>query len=1157
VRSVSVVINTYNRAASLRVVLTALEQLDYERFEVVVVNGPSTDDTETVLNEYADRIKSGTCANRNLSESRNIGIALAAGDIVAFIDDDAYPDPAWLNSIVDAFDDEECAGAGGPVYDYTGARLQARYSQASVFGAPWVSPESGINDADLYQFPGSTHFTYTIGTNAAFRRDRLLEIGGFDEEFEYYLDETDVCRRLLDRGYIIRALNDGYVYHKFLPSAVRTSDRAIKDRYAVLKNTAYFALHHGLAAASFAEVCISLSGFLQHHRTDYRCNVDNGLLSQDDFEQFESDIPRAFDAAFAAYGSGTIRTRPTEWFAEHFEPFHLFNREPRARRLHICLMSQEYPPETVHGIGRVIFTLACGLARAGHVVRVLTRGASHDRVDFENGVWVHRIVPRSHDLPDDVDAPQYIWDYSATMLDELKRIESVRRIDVVQAPNWDAEGIAPLRGGEFPLVIGLYTPIATVASMEPMIIREVADGNPVIQQLIDLDKFIYEKAQNVLAASPGVVHEIEDQYQVSFIGKNLGYVPHGLDDVGPQELPASNGDACNLLFVGRLEARKGIDLLLAVMPDLVARHSALSLTVIGDDRVPGPGGRTFRAAFEDSIAGALLKGSVQFLGQVDDAELRRRYLECDILVAPSRFESFGLILVEAMMFGKPVIGCDVGGMRRIVEAGRNGILVPPGDRQALEAAIDELAGDAASRADYGKCSREIFEARYSSDRMAAQIVDYYLSVIDAPLGGDDGLAESDVSPSGEQGLHVSLRCPDCRSQVQVIPAVITVTGRLKTGQVLCRSCQDVAAAVDQFRYDWGTTASPLQAQPPSPRVVADLGERRLPKPEDEVNCLGTWRRSDAVLIADGRSDDQITYEGVFSDALIRILKHPWGGIIEFYLDGDLVLSFDSYMAGGSQVVPVTVANDLDLAKHVIMIRGTGTANRESESTQVAVEEIVAFGPITSSHGFEPAAPINRGNPYSAVIGRYLDEMSPDDWILECGGGDRRRCNPRHINFEYLDFEFADMAGDMHSLPFADNTFSLVLSQAVFEHVRDPFLAARELIRVTKPGGLILTEVAFLQPLHAVPYHYFNMTQWGVEELFADCDIVESNWFGGLGKTVEWMLQTTGVEAKVGRDRVDDIVSQIKALDPMISHEEIRPIASGVYVVARKELANPQ
>ncbi|MEZ5417967.1 MAG: glycosyltransferase family 2 protein [Vicinamibacterales bacterium] len=94
--SASIVVNTFNRARALERLLPSLERLD-TACEVVVVNGPSTDDTEEVLARFAGRIKVARCPEPNLSRSRNIGIAAAAGDVVVFIDDDALPaDTAWL-----------------------------------------------------------------------------------------------------------------------------------------------------------------------------------------------------------------------------------------------------------------------------------------------------------------------------------------------------------------------------------------------------------------------------------------------------------------------------------------------------------------------------------------------------------------------------------------------------------------------------------------------------------------------------------------------------------------------------------------------------------------------------------------------------------------------------------------------------------------------------------------------------------------------------------------------------------------------------------------------------------------------------------------------------------------------------------------------------
>ena len=102
--------------------------------EVVVVNGPSTDDTQDVLAEFGAQIKAIRNPLANLSVSRNLGIRAAAGDIVAFIDDDALPESNWLEQALSSFDDPEVGAVGGIVLDHTGMQLQYRFSTANRLG---------------------------------------------------------------------------------------------------------------------------------------------------------------------------------------------------------------------------------------------------------------------------------------------------------------------------------------------------------------------------------------------------------------------------------------------------------------------------------------------------------------------------------------------------------------------------------------------------------------------------------------------------------------------------------------------------------------------------------------------------------------------------------------------------------------------------------------------------------------------------------------------------------------------------------------------------------------------------------------------------------------------------------------------------------------
>jgi len=240
--AVSIVINTLDRADWLRRLLPALDGVDYPAFEVIVVNGPSRDDTAVLLEGLRGRIKAHRCATANLSRSRNIGIAAAAGDVVAFIDDDALPaEPRWLRHLVAPLLEDATLGAvGGPVLrgDEESWEFQGRLaSDYGLFHEPLEAAVLG-RVVDDHRW---VH--YTQGNNCAFRRDALVAIGGFDETFTYYLDEVDVCLRLARSGRPIGLAPRAIVRHYSAPAAHRKSwhDRnwdvmARSDAYYCLKN---------------------------------------------------------------------------------------------------------------------------------------------------------------------------------------------------------------------------------------------------------------------------------------------------------------------------------------------------------------------------------------------------------------------------------------------------------------------------------------------------------------------------------------------------------------------------------------------------------------------------------------------------------------------------------------------------------------------------------------------------------------------------------------------------------------------------------------------------------------------------------------------------------------------------------------------------------
>jgi len=134
-KTLSVVINTCNRADSLDKTIQSLFQQASANLEIIAVNGPSIDHTDKILQKYCETIKIRQCSEFNLSISRNIGIAASAGDVIAFIDDDAFPEPYWAQRLLNAYVDEDVGGAGGFVFDQTGVDYQTKYILCDRFGS--------------------------------------------------------------------------------------------------------------------------------------------------------------------------------------------------------------------------------------------------------------------------------------------------------------------------------------------------------------------------------------------------------------------------------------------------------------------------------------------------------------------------------------------------------------------------------------------------------------------------------------------------------------------------------------------------------------------------------------------------------------------------------------------------------------------------------------------------------------------------------------------------------------------------------------------------------------------------------------------------------------------------------------------------------------
>lgn len=196
--SVSVLVCSYNGSNTIGECCQALQQLNYPNYEVIVVDDGSTDGTGEIAESYGFHVI--RTPNHGLSHARNIAAEAAQGDIVAYTDDDTRPDPNWLRYLAATFQSTDFAAVGGPNI-----------------------PPLGLDDVStaIGQSPGGpihvlitdTSAEHIPGCNMAFRREKLLELGGFDTQFRIAGDDVDLCWRILQRGWQIGFSPAAMVWH--------------------------------------------------------------------------------------------------------------------------------------------------------------------------------------------------------------------------------------------------------------------------------------------------------------------------------------------------------------------------------------------------------------------------------------------------------------------------------------------------------------------------------------------------------------------------------------------------------------------------------------------------------------------------------------------------------------------------------------------------------------------------------------------------------------------------------------------------------------------------------------------------------------------------------------------------------------------------------
>lgn len=360
--------------------------------------------------------------------------------------------------------------------------------------------------------------------------------------------------------------------------------------------------------------------------------------------------------------------------------------------MHICLVSEEYPPETGWG-GIAVYSrhAALGHVANGHRVDVITRTWGPRTCEDDSGVRVHR-VPLAEPtwrggtvaLTSSMWETRHTWMWSRAAGGVVRELHDADPVDVVEAPDYHAQAAAPLLLRRGPLVASrLHGPARLCRRVNRM---ATAGGSRFDSRLAESCEWLAVRRSDLVTAP--------SRAMASYIagwGVDATVVPNPFDAT---EFVASSRsvdpDPRGLFFCGRIQPLKGIDTVIEALPTVLASFPDTVLRVAGDDHPSAPDGTMMKSHLQRRCAELGVEDVVEWLGFVPREQLATLYSQALVTLVPSRWETFPYSCLEAMAAGRGVVVSDAGALPDLVEHGVTGLVTPAGEPGPLADAVNAL-----------------------------------------------------------------------------------------------------------------------------------------------------------------------------------------------------------------------------------------------------------------------------------------------------------------------------------------------------------------------------------------------------------------------------------------------------------------------------------
>lgn len=374
--------------------------------------------------------------------------------------------------------------------------------------------------------------------------------------------------------------------------------------------------------------------------------------------------------------------------------------------MRVCVVSKELSPWHGAGIGTYALNMLRAWVGAGHEAHVLTHphrglveaggGVSGEAWRVLGGAGVHVIegVPSRE--------AWFVRD-SRAVRRALEALHAEHRFDVIEFADYLAEGYESIRARHergalagAVLAVRLHTPTRTCR----LINGEPVDRGGEIDELDAREYAALGGADVLISPSRSLLAIVERRMAEIGVwdeGRPRGVVPYPFDvgayarELGVEGV-ASGGGTSSVLYVGRLEHRKGVDLLVSACVGLLERGVDVHVRLIGGDTMTGPGGTSMRRHL-GRLIGKRHRGRMLMRDSCPRGEVGRFMREATVVCVPSRWDNFPNVCLEAMSLGCCVVAADAGGLGEIIEDGVSGVLAQPRDVESLREALGRALGD--------------------------------------------------------------------------------------------------------------------------------------------------------------------------------------------------------------------------------------------------------------------------------------------------------------------------------------------------------------------------------------------------------------------------------------------------------------------------------